>query len=65
MCDVAERIKYNGRMEGRTLELYELVQDGDLSVEKASSRLNMSAKDFTKAMSEAGFKLPQKTLVTQ
>ncbi len=39
--------------------IFSLVQDGDLSLEKGASRLNLSVEDLEKKMAEAGFKIPE------
>ncbi len=61
MCDVAERLetkgKNIGREEGRIEMLYELVQDGDMSIEKAASKAGISVDDFTKNMILSGYEI--------
>lgn len=53
-CAVAERLetkgKNIGREEGRIEMLYELVRDGDISIEKAASKAGISVDDFYKNM---------------
>ena len=44
--------------EGRNETLYSLVQDGDLSIEKAAKRVNLTVEEFEKQMIEAGYKIP-------
>lgn len=44
--------------EGRNEILYSLVQDGDLSIEKAAKRVNLTVEKFEKTMIEAGYKIP-------
>ncbi len=39
--------------------IFSLVHDGDLSLEKGASRLNLSVDDLEKKMTEAGFKIPE------
>ena len=39
--------------------LFLYVQDGDMIIEKAAKRANMSTADFSTAMTNAGYKLPQ------
>ena len=39
--------------------LFLYVQDGDMLIEKAAKRANMSTADFSAAMTNAGYKLPQ------
>lgn len=39
--------------------LFLYVQDGDMLIEKAAKRANMSTADFSTAMTNAGYKLPQ------
>lgn len=44
--------------DGRIFTIYELAQDGDISLEKGAEKLNMSVSDFVKAMEDNGFKVP-------
>ena len=46
-------IKEEGREEGRLLEIYRSVQEGDYSVERGAEKTGMSVSEFKKAMSEA------------
>ncbi len=58
MCEVADRLWNGGKAEGKAHTLYSLVQDGDLSIEKASERMEVSVSEFERLMTEAGYKLP-------
>ena len=55
MCEVLDNI-WN---DGQAKMLYSLVQDGDLSSEKAAGRLNLTLEEFEKNMAEAGFRIPE------
>ena len=62
MCEVADRLWNGGKAEGlavgKAMTLYSLVQDGDLPIEKASERMEVSVSEFERLMTEAGYKLP-------
>ena len=62
MCEVADRLWNGGKAEGlaagKANTLYSLVQDGDLSIEKASERMEVPVSEFEHLMTEAGYKLP-------
>ena len=76
MCEVADYLWNGGKAEGKAeglaeglaegiakghIEaLFSLVQDGDLTIEKAAGKINLSVPDFEKKMNEAGFKIPEK-----
>ena len=55
MCEVADYLCNSGKAE----MLYTLVQDGDLPIEKAAPRLNLTIEEFEKKMTEAGFMVPE------
>ena len=46
------------RNDERIFLTFEYVQDGDLDIEKAAKKLGLSVPDFERAMTEAGYKLP-------
>lgn len=54
MCEVAERLKKMGREEGieegKILTLIDLVQEGELSIERAAQRMGMTVEAFEKKM---------------
>lgn len=66
MCEVFDRVwnggleegKAEGIAEGKAITLYSLVQDGDLSLEKASLKMDVSVQEFERLMNEAGYKVP-------
>ncbi len=66
MCEVADYLWNGGKAEGlaegfekgHIETLFSLVQDGDLSIEKAAIKLDLSVSEFEKKMDEAGFKRP-------
>ena len=47
-----------GRTEGRENTIFELVQDGDYSVQRGAEKLGLSVSEFEKRMEAAGYKLP-------
>ena len=47
--------KEEGREEGTLSTLYSLVEDGDLSIEKASKKANLTTEEFRKRMLFAGY----------
>ena len=63
MCEVLDNIWNDGNIkglekgksEGIAITLYSLVHDGDLSIEKASARMNISVSEFEKLMKNAGY----------
>ena len=63
MCEVADRLwnggKAEGVIEGKAEAYYSLVQDGDISVEKAAEKLEISVEEFEKRMEKAGYKIPE------
>ena len=72
MCEVADYLWNGGKAEGlaeglaegiakgHIEALFSLVQDGDLAIEKAADKINLSIPEFKKKMNEAGFKIPEK-----
>ena len=51
-------LMYRGREEGRDLEVFSSVQEGDYSIERGAQKLNLSVQEFEQRMKEAGFKIP-------
>ena len=51
-------LMYRGREEGRDLEVFSSVQEGDYSMERGAQKLNLSVQEFEQKMKEAGFKIP-------
>ena len=51
--------KEEGREEGKSLTLYSLIQDGDLSLEKGASKLGISVPELENRMVEAGYRIPE------
>ncbi len=47
-----------GMEKGKFILLYEMVQDGDLSLEKASDKADMPMESFISKMEKAGYKVP-------
>ena len=43
--------------KGKMQMLFSMVQDGELSIEKAAGKVNIPASDFEKQMKEAGYKI--------
>ena len=56
---IAEEAKAKGKIEGGNEMLYKLVQDGDISVEKAAEKMRVSQKKFLDQMALCGFKVPE------
>jgi len=54
MCEVFDRA-WNG---GKAEVLFSLVQDGDLTIEKAAEKMNVDVSEFEKLMEKAGYTLP-------
>ncbi len=50
-----EEGRAEGREEGTLSTLYSLVEDGDLSIEKASKKVNLTTEEFRKRMLLAGY----------
>ena len=44
-----------GLQEGRISEIYELVQDGDLSFERAAEKIGVSISELVQSMEKAGY----------
>ena len=53
MCEVFDRA-WNG---GKAEVLFSLVQDGDLTIEKAAEKMNVDVSEFEKLMEKAGYTL--------
>ena len=52
-----------GIKEGRILELYSMVQDGDISLERAAKRLGITAAELKNKMSVSGYLYPEEKLL--
>ncbi len=48
------------RSDERAFLVFELVQDGDLSIDKGAKKLGMSVSDFKQAMKDNRFNIPEK-----
>lgn len=57
--DILNKGRAEGRAEGRNSTLYELVEEGTLSVAKAAKKLGVSEKQFVDSMLLTGHKPPQ------
>ena len=55
MCNLSQAIKEEGKKEA----YFELVQKGLLLPAEAAEALDLSLDDFNKAMTEAGYKIPE------
>ena len=51
-----ERGIEQGIEQGKMQMLFSMVQDGELSIEKAAGKVNIPVPDFEKQMEEAGYK---------
>ena len=47
-----------GRREGRNATFYEMVQDGDITPERAAQKLDISVKQLFANMTILGYKVP-------
>ena len=59
MCTYTIETKKEGEKEGRLKEIYSSVAEKDYSLERGAQKAEMSIPDFKRAMTEAGFKLPE------
>ena len=48
-----------GMQQGRLFEIYLSVQEGDDSAKRGAEKAEMSLDEFEKAMSKAGYKIPE------
>ena len=53
-----EEGRVEGRAEGREIMIFELVQDGDYSIQQAAKKLGISVTEFEQRMEAAGYKIP-------
>ena len=51
--------RMEGRAEGRILELCSMVQDGDISPERAAKRLGITVPDLEQKMMVSGYRYPK------
>ncbi len=51
-----------GIKEGRVLEIYSLIEDGDLTPERGAKRLAISVSELRKRMQQEGYKFPELTI---
>ena len=59
MCKAWDDHKKRGIQEGRLFEIYLSVQEGDYSAKRGAEKAEMSLDEFEKAMSKAGYKIPE------
>ena len=59
MCTVMKHYEDIARIEGKRLSYFEMVQDGDITVEKGALKTNLTKEEFIKEMKLAGFELPK------
>ena len=59
MCKAWDDHKKRGIQEGRLFEIYLSVQEGDYSAKGGAEKAEMSLDEFEKAMSKAGYKIPE------
>lgn len=50
MCNLAEGIREEGREEGRQEMIFEMIQDGVLSKEKAAKKLGITVDELEKEL---------------
>ena len=53
MCKQMEDLRNESLFEGKILTLIDLVEDGSLSIEKASAKMNMTVNEFREFMNKA------------
>ena len=58
MMDYAREEVAKAKAEGTLITLYELVESGDLPIEKAAKKAGLSEKQFVNNMTVTGHKLP-------
>lgn len=56
---VREEGRMEGRTEGRLIEIFDSVQEGDYSIERGAQKAGMDIQSFEKAMVDAGYKIPE------
>ena len=54
-----QRGMQQGMQQGRLFEIYLSVQEGDYSAKRGAEKAEMSLDEFEKAMSKAGYKIPE------
>lgn len=59
MCKAWDDHKKRGIQQGRLFEIYLSVQEGDYSAKRGAEKAEMSLDEFEKAMSKAGYKIPE------
>lgn len=52
MCEIMEKIRSEGRSEGKLELLFDLVKDGIISIAEAAKRANMTEAVFTENMKQ-------------
>ena len=57
--EMIQKGREQGLQEGRISEIYELVQDGDLSFERAAEKIGVSMSELAQAMEESGYVVPE------
>ena len=57
--DGMQRGMQQGMQQGRLFEIYLSVQEGDYSAKRGAEKAEMSLDEFEKAMSKAGYKIPE------
>ena len=57
--EMIQKGREQGLQEGRISEIYELVQDGDLSFERAAEKIGVSMSELAQSMEKAGYVVPE------
>ena len=57
--DYAKEYGQKCREDGRKTTIYEMVQDGDCSIERGAQKLGLSQPEFEAAMEKAGYRVPE------
>lgn len=59
MCKAIEDMRNQEREEGRTVEIFSSVQEGDYSAQRGAEKLGISVDEFEERMMEAGYRFPE------
>ena len=58
--EMMKKGREEGRKEGRNQTIFSYVHKGRITIEEGAQDADMSIEDFKKAMTEAGYTLPEK-----
>jgi len=57
MCKAITDLIQDGKIEGKIETLVNLINDGDMTVEKAASKMQITEKEFCRQAESYGFKI--------